>query len=121
MRPVKLLTHSLIHTERRAVTSSFIFLIGFIRSETHGWESSLNLKKGAWIRCCTSWAHLSPPATAGIFLLTGAEPEEVKHHHAELHRQTVLCKARAAPGKLHILVVYEEINKCSTCSKNTLK
>lgn len=92
-RPLEQLIQSLIHVKCMTMCN-YIFHSALVEAgeETHGWERCLNLEKGAWMRCCSSSAHLSPPATAGIFLLTGAEPEEVKWHYGQLHRCTVVCK-----------------------------
>lgn len=64
-----------------------IWRVGHGRGGTHGWGRCLNLEKGVWMRCWSSWAHLSPPATAGMFLFTGVQPAEVSSHY--LHRYYV--------------------------------
>lgn len=61
---------------------SFLFFSCAVLGVTHGWWRSVNLEKGVRIRCCSSWAHLRPPATAGMFLLTGVQPARVHSHYS---------------------------------------
>lgn len=61
---------------------AFFFFSCAVLGVTHGWGRSVNLEKGVWIRCCSSWAHLRPPATAGMFLLTAVQPARVGSHYS---------------------------------------
>lgn len=72
---------------RCMTTAKFIFESAAL--ETHGEERCLNLEKGVWTRCWSSWAHLSPPATAGIFLFTGVQPEKVRGHYLHGYYNTL--------------------------------